>query len=92
MAENKDKRFDIAVLLSKMAKNKWLAVVQAVVIALCTWALSSSDAYFMPYLLVSVAALVCMFFNLKKSHCYSKFEIVITFVFSLLTHDYDGEL
>ena len=84
MAENKDKRFDIAVLISKMAKNKWLAVMQAVLIALCIWALWYSDAYFVPYLLVTVAALFCLFFNLKDSHCYTKYEIVITFVFSLL--------
>lgn len=74
----------MAVLISKMAKNKWFAAIQALLIALCTWVLSSSDAYFMPYLLVSVAALVCIFFNLKNRSHYSRFEIVITLVFSLL--------
>lgn len=74
----------MALLISKMAKNKWLAAVQAVIIALCTWVLSFSDAYFMPYLLVSVAALVCLFFNLKNRNHYSRFEIAITFAFSLL--------
>lgn len=84
MTENKDKRSVNAVLIGKMAKNKWLAAIQAVIIALCTWVLWYSDAYFMPYLLVSVAALVCLFFNLKKGICYSRYETVITFVFSLL--------
>lgn len=63
---------------------KWLVVIQAGLIALCTWALWYSDAYFMPYLLVSVAALVCIFFNLKNRNHYSRFEIAITIMFSLL--------
>ena len=71
-------------LFSKMTKSKWLAAIQAVLIALCTWALLYSDAYYMPYLLIAVSALVCLFINLKKGNQYSRFEIVITFVFSLL--------
>lgn len=62
----------------------WLDVLQAVIIAGCAWVLSASDAYFMPYLLVSGAALVCMFYNQKKALRYSNFEIGTTWAFSLL--------
>ena len=71
-------------LLSRMAKNKWLAVVQVVVIVLCTGVLWYSEAYFAPYVLVMVAALVCLFFNLKGGRQMSRFEITMLCVFSLL--------
>lgn len=61
----------------------WLAVLQAVIIAGCTWVLSASDAYFMPYLLILVAALVCLFWNQKKVVRYSRFENITIIVSSL---------
>lgn len=61
----------------------WLASVQAVLIAGCTWVLSASDAYFMPYLLISVAALVCLFCNQTKAVRYSKYESITIIAFSL---------
>lgn len=83
--ENNDKKRAVTPdLLNKIAKNKWLAVVQAVFIAGCTWALSASDAYFMNYILIAMAALACLVLNQKKAVCYSRFEIVTTSAFSLL--------
>lgn len=70
--------------VSKMAKNKCLAAIQAIVIVAGTWVLRSSDAYFMPYILVSVAAVVCVCVNQKNAKLFSKKEIVITGGFSLL--------
>ena len=71
-------------LLGKMAKNKWFVAAQAVLIVLCTCVLWYSEAYFAPYVLVAVVALGSLFFNLKNGRQLSKFEITITFVFSLL--------
>lgn len=73
-------------MLKWVVGNKWSALIQAVFIVLCTWVLASSDAYFMPYLLVSVSALACLFINLKKknSRHYTKFEIIVIVVFALL--------
>lgn len=84
MENNESKRSAIPDFLNKMAKNKWLTVVQAAFIAGCTWALSATDAYFLNYILIAVAALVCIVYNQKKSVCYSRFEIVTTSAFSLL--------
>ena len=81
---NKDKTSGMSELVSKMVRNVWFAVIQAVIIVACTCLLSKSDAYFMPYILVSVAALVCLFLNRKNEGIFSKNEIVTTFVFSLL--------
>lgn len=73
-------------MLKWVVGNKWSALIQAVFIVLCAWVLASSDAYFMPYLLVSVSALACLFINLKKknSRHYTKFEIIVIVVFALL--------
>lgn len=71
-------------LLGRMAKNKWLAIVQAALIVLCTYVLWYSAAYFAPYVLVAMAALVCLFFNLKHERQLSRFENTMTCVFSLL--------
>lgn len=79
-----DKGLGISELLGKMTRNKWLAAAQAMVIVFCTWVLWFSDAYFMPYLLVSAAALVCLFLNLKDAKRYSKSVIITTGGFSLL--------
>lgn len=84
MDNNKVDSSGFTKLLGKIAANKWFAVIQALVIAFCTWVLSSSDAYFMPYLLISGAAWVCLFFNLKNHKSYSKFEKITTCGFSLL--------
>lgn len=71
-------------LLGRMTKNKWLAIVQAALIVLCTCVLWYSEAYFAPYVLVALAALVCLFFNLKHERQLSRFENTMTCVFSLL--------
>ena len=71
-------------LLGRMAKNKWLAIVQAAFILLCTYVLWYSEAYFAPYVLVALAALVCLFFNLKHERQLSRFENTMTCVFSLM--------
>ena len=71
-------------LLGRMAKNKWLAFVQAALIVLCTYVLWYSEAYFAPYVLVALSALVCLFFNLKNERQLSRFESTMTCVFSLL--------
>lgn len=85
MVNGKDKESVMSVLVIKMAKNnKMFAIVQSVIIILNTWLLKSSDAYFAPYILVSMAALVCLFFNWKNAKLFSKKEIVVTCVFSLL--------
>lgn len=84
MENNDNKRSATPDFLNKMAKNKWLAVVQAAFIAGCTWALSATDAYFMNYILIAMAALACLVLNQKKAVCYSRFKIVTTSAFSLL--------
>lgn len=74
----------MAELVFKMAKNKLLAMIQAIFIAGCTRVLSASEAYFMPYLLISATALICLFRNQNMAVRYSKFEIITTIAFSLL--------
>ena len=71
-------------LLGMMTKNKWFAIVQAALIVLCTYVLWYSEAYFAPYVLVALSALVCLFFNLKNERQLSRFENTMTCVFSLL--------
>ena len=71
-------------LLGRITKNKWLAIVQAALIVLCTYVLWYSEAYFAPYVLVAVVASVCLFFNLKNERRLSRFENTMTCVFSLL--------
>ena len=84
MDKNKGNGPCSAEVIKRIAANKWLAIAQAVIVALCTWVLSFSDAYFMPYILVSASALVCLFFNWKRDSDYSTFEVWITLGFSLL--------
>ena len=84
MDNTQSKSSGFFVLLGRMAKNKWLAIVQVALVVLCTCVLWHSEAYFVPYMLVSVAALVCLCFNLKNERRLPRFESTMTYVFSLL--------
>lgn len=84
MNDTQSKTSGFIELLNRLAKNKWIAVVQAVLIVLCTGVLWYSEAYLAPYVLAAMAALVCLFLNLKGGRQMSRFENAMSSVFSLL--------